>query len=167
MPPGLYPQPHGRRCDICYRSDTAPSAFCASWTAIDHAVRIGQAGLSGACPVRGVDFGVRECARERFAICESLLAITGGLLAIRRWEAAAPIAHQRRQIAGCGGRVSFMSARCRCFGLIDAVFKWLLDFHKGLLAMVKMAGQGQPRWLHWCVQSCHDQHRSPTPLLSE
>jgi uncharacterized membrane protein YphA (DoxX/SURF4 family) len=32
--------------------------------------------------------------------------------------------------------------------LVDAVFKWLPDFHKGLLSMVKMAGQGQPSWLH-------------------
>jgi nitrite reductase (NO-forming) len=32
--------------------------------------------------------------------------------------------------------------------LIDAVLKWLPDFHKGLLGMVKMAAAGQPGWLH-------------------
>jgi uncharacterized membrane protein YphA (DoxX/SURF4 family) len=37
--------------------------------------------------------------------------------------------------------------------LIDAVFKWLPDFHKGLLGMVKMSGQGQPSWLHWWFHS--------------
>jgi nitrite reductase (NO-forming) len=37
--------------------------------------------------------------------------------------------------------------------LIDAVLKWLPDFHKGLLGMVKMAGQGQPSWLHWWFHS--------------
>jgi hypothetical protein len=37
--------------------------------------------------------------------------------------------------------------------LIDAVLKWLPDFHKGLLGMVKMAGQGQPSWLHWWFTS--------------
>src|SRR3984885_15007509 len=37
--------------------------------------------------------------------------------------------------------------------LIDAVLKWLPDFHKGLLGMVKMSGQGQPNWLHWWFHS--------------
>jgi hypothetical protein len=37
--------------------------------------------------------------------------------------------------------------------LIDAVFKWLPDFHKGLLGMVKEAGAGQPGWLHWWFHS--------------
>jgi uncharacterized membrane protein YphA (DoxX/SURF4 family) len=37
--------------------------------------------------------------------------------------------------------------------LIDAVFKWLPDFHKGLLGMVKTSGQGQPSWLHWWFHS--------------
>jgi nitrite reductase (NO-forming) len=32
--------------------------------------------------------------------------------------------------------------------LIDAVLKWLPDFHKGLLGMVKAAAAGQPGWLH-------------------
>jgi nitrite reductase (NO-forming) len=38
------------------------------------------------------------------------------------------------------------------FGLIwllDAVFKWLPDFHKGILGMAQGAATGQPAWLHW------------------
>jgi len=68
---------------------------------------------------------VYASARERFAICESLLAITGGLLAIRRCRVAVPIAHQRRQIAGCGGRVSFMGALKACRGgVLSPWSKW-------------------------------------------
>ena len=48
--------------------------------------------------------------------------------------------------------------------LIDAVFKWLPDFHKGLLGMVKMAGQGQPSWLHWWFHSWFDIVQANTNL---
>jgi nitrite reductase (NO-forming) len=33
--------------------------------------------------------------------------------------------------------------------LVDAVFKWLPDFHKGILGMAQGAASGQPAWLHW------------------
>jgi hypothetical protein len=33
--------------------------------------------------------------------------------------------------------------------LVDAVFKWLPDFHKGILGMAQGAATGQPAWLHW------------------
>jgi nitrite reductase (NO-forming) len=33
--------------------------------------------------------------------------------------------------------------------LVDAVFKWLPDFHKGILGMAQGAATGQPSWLHW------------------
>jgi hypothetical protein len=32
--------------------------------------------------------------------------------------------------------------------LVDAVFKWLPDFHKGIVGMVPGAATGQPSWLH-------------------
>jgi uncharacterized membrane protein YphA (DoxX/SURF4 family) len=32
--------------------------------------------------------------------------------------------------------------------LIDAVLKWLPGFNSGYVAMIKMAAQGQPAWLH-------------------
>lgn len=33
--------------------------------------------------------------------------------------------------------------------LVDAVFKWLPDFHKGIVGMAQGAAAGQPAWLHW------------------
>src|SRR5580704_15885036 len=128
--------------------------------------------------------------RERFAICESLLAIARGLPAIRRCRVAvpsglrallggllaevpgaltllrganddlrdgdrqfvvllefgvalrhrqiarggSPIAHQRRQVAGCGGLVSFMGALKACRGgVLTLERRAPTDFTAGLV----------------------------------
>jgi hypothetical protein len=137
-------------------------------------------------PGQRVDFG----DRERFAICESLLAIARGLPAIRRCRVAvpsglrallggllaevpgaltllrganddlrdgdrqfvvllefgvalrhrqiarggSPIAHQRRQVAGCGGLVSFMGAFKACRGgVLTLERRAPTDFTAGLV----------------------------------
>jgi nitrite reductase (NO-forming) len=60
--------------------------------------------------------------------------------------------NEARQVGQAGSVATWPKTALRIgFGLIwliDAVLKWLPDFHKGLLGMVKTAAAGQPSWLH-------------------
>ncbi len=58
--------------------------------AVEFAVKVGQAGRSGASSSQRVHLGDRQCASERLAICERLQAVTRALLAVCRRGLAVP-----------------------------------------------------------------------------